>query len=53
MKLDSSTKRGQTRENVLNLYNFMNKEGEKGKCLDIRSLEKTTVESAKEGERSY
>lgn len=49
-KLDS-TKRGQTWYSALNVYSFMNKEGQY-KSRDIRNLQKTAIANVKETERS-
>jgi hypothetical protein len=51
-KSNSSTKRGQTHETVLFVYNFIEKEaqGARDKRPNI-SLQKTDVESAEEGGR--
>jgi hypothetical protein len=48
--VDSSTKRGQTWYSALNVYSFMNKEGQY-KCRDIKNLQKTAVANV-ESERS-
>jgi hypothetical protein len=50
-KSDSSTKRGQTREIVLNVYKFMKKEAQEAKGQVPEHYRKQLLKSAKEGGR--